>query len=698
MRYHELSVEIRTGVGLEAGESVVEVRSGNYGRGAVPFRLPFAPERLDRLLPVLERRVRGVEAPRRPVEEGSASGDPETPDGTAEPPTDPAVLGEALFGALFHGDTASTFHRTFGRVEDRRDADGTPLGLRIRFLFAPEDPDLSPLSVVPWEVLRRPDTRDYLARGRRTPVVRSIDVPRPVRPLEVEPPLRVLLVEPAPVDLRGLDLFEERRRIREALERLPGRVELVPLPRPELSAVRQALLAEPIHAVHFMGHGDLTDDGEGVLYFETPSGWSEPVPAETFASQLQEIDTLKLVVLNACVSGALPRHRGRDPFSATAASLTMLGIPAVVAMQFPVSDGAAIAFSRTLYGRLAALDPVEAAVAEGRLAILADRPRSAEWITPVLYLRGDSGRLFEAPSDPDPGPEPEPVRSRPEPPESRPLRLGVRSMEGLGEGLEEEADEVLSLVEHFDGRLIRDERLWLDTILPELRTFLAAARTSGRPLLLDLAAHQSIAFLCGALLEAKSGVNLSVVQRGQAGTAYWFPARPGETMQEPGWSEPAPEQGGAEDRPSPAGRDPDARDVAVAVSVTHPVLTDVETYLNTSGLRVRRILRASLPEPSSTAVRDGAHALRLAQTLARRIRGRPPAERGGTVHLFAAAPNALLLFLGQLAPLLGRVRVYEYDLEAGEPGGYWPGVEADAGKIARPRSRQTSSGSNSSGV
>ena len=47
----------------------------------------------------------------------------------------------------------------------------------------------------------------------------------------------------------------------------------------------------------------------------------------------------------------------------------MGGMPAVVAMRGPVPDIAAVAFSRTFYQRLAAGDPIEAAVTEGRLAI-----------------------------------------------------------------------------------------------------------------------------------------------------------------------------------------------------------------------------------------------------------------------------------------------------------------------------------------
>jgi tetratricopeptide (TPR) repeat protein len=72
----------------------------------------------------------------------------------------------------------------------------------------------------------------------------------------------------------------------------------------------------------------------------------------------------------------------------------MGGVPAVVAMTGPVSDLAAVAFSRAFYQRLAGGDSIEAAVTEGRLAIQRSEPRDGAWATPALFLRGPDGMLF----------------------------------------------------------------------------------------------------------------------------------------------------------------------------------------------------------------------------------------------------------------------------------------------------------------
>jgi hypothetical protein len=102
--------------------------------------------------------------------------------------------------------------------------------------------------------------------------------------------------------------------------------------------------------------------------------------------------TLRLIVLNACESAA--SGDGFDPFAGVATSLVLGGLPAVVAMQSPISDQAAIAFSQAFYQRLAAGDPVDAAVAEGRQAVHSADRDNFEWATPVLFMRTPDGELY----------------------------------------------------------------------------------------------------------------------------------------------------------------------------------------------------------------------------------------------------------------------------------------------------------------
>ena len=96
-------------------------------------------------------------------------------------------------------------------------------------------------------------------------------------------------------------------------------------------------------------------------------------------------------MLNAC-EGARSDDAS-DPFAGTAQSLIQQGLPAVVAMQFEITDDAAIIFARELYAAIADGYPLEAALAEARRAILHEG-NLTEWATPVLYSRAPDGHLF----------------------------------------------------------------------------------------------------------------------------------------------------------------------------------------------------------------------------------------------------------------------------------------------------------------
>ena len=117
-------------------------------------------------------------------------------------------------------------------------------------------------------------------------------------------------------------------------------------------------------------------------------------------------------MLNAC-EGA--RGDKRDLFSSTAATLARRGLPAVLAMQYDITDRAAVEYTRTFYEALADQLPVDAALAEARAAIHLSINNSLEWGTPVLYLRAPDGVLFDLVGQ---APVSAPVAERPE---SRPV-------------------------------------------------------------------------------------------------------------------------------------------------------------------------------------------------------------------------------------------------------------------------------------
>lgn len=248
-------------------------------------------------------------------------------------------------------------------------------------------------------------------------------------------------------------------------------------------------------------------------------------------------------------------------------------------------------------------------------------------------------------------------------PQGRPkgvLTIGIRSFIRFGENLEEQTDRMLDLVQYFDGRYVRNNTSWRTQILPELAQFLTAAVRDADRIQLQLDAHGSLAFAVGTFLNAKSGKTIELVQRGGRGIQIWT-----ATDADPGA---APALTLASEARSSTGGD-----VAVAISLTHSVVRDVRAYV-TDRLPDVSTLLVCEPEggPSQLSVRNGAHAWAWTEQIVRTVRSlRTPRTR---IHIFAACPNVMLLFLGQQQAALGPCIIYEWDFEGHRSRSYEPSL------------------------
>lgn len=362
------------------------------GGGSAPFRAPLDLDDLSELLPRIERRVRAI-----PPGEPAAA---EPPDPTLtrhlRPPTEPVLepdlqeLGARLFAALLPGAVGRRFDRARTRCEE-----GPRHGVRLRIVFDPTEPGVAALAALPWELLFDPDSGCFLSPNLATPVVRFLETGAAGAPPRTRLPLRILAAFASPRGLPPLALEHEQQRLCQAWGQ-HGAVEVELLPAASLPGLRHRLRERDIHGLHIMGHGDFDPaSGESRLVLEDERGEPTPITGRQLAETLRGIGSLHLVVLNACDTGRPPRRRGLDPYSGVATALVRGGLPAVVAMQFPISDAAALTFSSAFYHALAAGDPVDSAVTEGRLALRQRDPASWEWVTPALYLRVEDGRLFD---------------------------------------------------------------------------------------------------------------------------------------------------------------------------------------------------------------------------------------------------------------------------------------------------------------
>ena len=300
--------------------------------------------------------------------------------------TNAREVGQALYTALFASPLRACFEESLRAIDPQR-------GEGLRFVINTTDaPDLARL---PWEFLYSPAKDDFLFSDRMKPVVRWLDVDEPPPTLAVKPPLRLLIAIAAPADRPGLKVGEEIARLDHALDELTssGRIETVRLDHATLESLDSALLQTRPHILHFIGHGDFVgDEGMLVLESDTVPGTADTIAGRQFAVLLRNhLTSLRLVFLNSCMGATSSR---RDPFGGVAQSLIRRGIPAVIAMQFPIPDKAAVALARHFYRYLAAGQPVDAALTSAR-AFLYARGFAVEWGAPALHMRTPDGRLFD---------------------------------------------------------------------------------------------------------------------------------------------------------------------------------------------------------------------------------------------------------------------------------------------------------------
>jgi len=353
---------------------VIDSRDGGYrtrvvdspaGEAGTDFDLPFSDKDL-RIL-ILEvvgsigrvrRHVRRIDSPDRLLLEN---------------------FGNQLFQAAFSGPVGECLGRS------RIAAESKDAGLRIRLRLPP------PLVDIPWEYLYD-EEHGFLGLDPDTALVRYPELPTPVKPFPISPPLRILAMISAPSDLPALDVEDEWDKLNSTLSELAGAgmVQVDRLENGTLSSLRRQLTVEKYHVLHFIGHGGFDEQGQdGALALESAEGKTRLVTGRSLGMMIHH-RTLRLAVLNACEGG---RNTQDDPFGGVAQGLVRQSIPAVIAMQFEISDPAALVFSQSFYQGIADGLPIDVATVEARRAIFADG-NEIEWATPVLYLRSPDGRVF----------------------------------------------------------------------------------------------------------------------------------------------------------------------------------------------------------------------------------------------------------------------------------------------------------------
>ena len=344
------------------------------------------------------------------------------------------TFGSQLFEAVFDEEVHDCLRLSLHDTE----RDGTGLRIRLRLddsvdgretrAGATEDDESVALCDVPWEFLYDTGGPGFLCLSSASPVVRYQDLRRPIERIAVQPPLRILVTICGP-QRRG----RSRRRVRAGEGRTgagrpgprrPGDDRLAGAGHPRAIAApppTEHVPRVPLHRARRLrpcrqGRRAPLRDGEGQ---ERSRQLGVP------ASALPEPP-------DATARGP-ERVRGRrtdptDPFAGVAQNLLHGGVNAVIAMQFEISDDAAIVLSSEFYTALADGLPVDAALAEARTAVFT-RASAVEWAIPVLYLRSPDAAIFDVQTPVTPRPRRE-QSPKPKPRPKRPLREWLRTPRG----------------------------------------------------------------------------------------------------------------------------------------------------------------------------------------------------------------------------------------------------------------------------
>ena len=297
-------------------------------------------------------------------------------------------IGGALYASIFNGSVVERFRSSLAIA--RHENKG--LRIRLRLSGAPT------LINIPWELLFDTANKNYLGLSVHTPIIRKLDLATQPEIRQAQSVLQVLVMISSPTDYQSLNVASEWEHINTATLSLQqsGRIVLTRV-EPTLTDLQQQLRKGKgkYHIFHYIGHGGFDRiNNDGVLVLENQQKKGHQVNGQYLGTILCDETNLQLVLLNSCSGG---RTSVTDPFAGVGQSLLQKGVPAVIAMQFEITDEAAITFSRAFYEALIEGYPIDSAVTEARKTIYA-QANQLEWATPVLYTSVDTSSLLREPT------------------------------------------------------------------------------------------------------------------------------------------------------------------------------------------------------------------------------------------------------------------------------------------------------------
>lgn len=242
-------------------------------------------------------------------------------------------------------------------------------------------------------------------------------------------------------------------------------------------------------------------------------------------------------------------------------------------------------------------------------------------------------------------------------------KIGVRSRMPKTTGFLEWATSRLDLVDAFDDRLIKAGKNWIDDVFNPISLFLDRTLRPGDRCEMWIASHGSIATAIGYILDAKAGVDVHVRQGGVSGVTIW--GNPKTRMKD----------GNTLDCMARDVSINNGQDLAVAISVAQDIHDDVQAFIAKSNLAITTLRSFTCENCGSHAIDNQEQAVAWIEKVVDSIRKlKRTASRTATVHVFFAMPVFMSFALGQRIRPLGRVQLYEHNLDSGYGPDYVPSL------------------------
>ena len=285
------------------------------------------------------------------------------------------AFGTKLHEKLFTPDVLKLWHD----YKDKSDF----LGLCLRLA-----PAASKLEALPWETLF--DGEEFLAAGAKTGLSRlPLDISIQNELPSLPPPLKMLAFMSSPLDLQDEDRLEVEREqeiLLQAVNAPAGQGKLrVDFEDEAKLPILENSLESSYQIFHYSGHGISPENGGGLL-LEDSQGKKRPTSVIEFLQAFQKGEKdLRLAVISGCQTARTVHAAG---FRDLARGLARRKIPAVIAMQFSISDSAGLLLAENLYPRLIDGQMLEVAVSASRRALLhSDAAHiQSDAFAPVLFV------------------------------------------------------------------------------------------------------------------------------------------------------------------------------------------------------------------------------------------------------------------------------------------------------------------------